>query len=228
MVTFKRNKKTKDSDSMDVEKKKASKPEDSKVSILQLFRFSTTKEKILMLIALICSAGSGALQPFSILIYGQYINNLSGSLNEPSNLLNQTAPVIRTMALMATGVLVTAYVSNALWISIGESQTRRIRTLYVHSVLRQDLAWFDKAEEGSLTTRLATDTQLIQDGISEKFGQLVMLIAQFIGGFLVAFIKGNYVDQFMPCHNAKCMPSAIPSGAKCVPKKEKIVTILIL
>lgn len=36
--------------------------------------------------------------------------------------------------------------------------------LYLHNVLRQDMGWFDKAEQGSLTTRLAADTQTIQDG----------------------------------------------------------------
>lgn len=191
MSIFKRKNKNEDSTSAETEKKKEKKTKEFKVSILQLFRFATIKEKLMILIALIGSAGSGALQPVSILIYGQYINNLSGSLSDTSNLLNLTSPVIHTMALMGTGVLVAAYISNAFWIATGEAQTRRIRALYVHSVLRQDMSWFDKADEGSLTTRLATDTQLIQDGISEKFGQLVMLISQFAGGFIVAFIKGK-------------------------------------
>jgi ABC-type multidrug transport system fused ATPase/permease subunit len=206
MSIFKRKTKQQNSTSLDVDKNKEKKPKTSKVSLFQLFRFATTTEKIMILIALIGSAGSGALQPVSILIYGQYIGNLSGSLGDPSNLLNLTAPVIRTMALMATAVLIAAYVSNAFWIATGEAQTRRIRTLYVHSVLRQDMGWFDKADEGSLTTRLATDTQLIQDGISEKFGQLVMLISQFIGGFVVAFIKGKIHILMLANCFAKCLP----------------------
>lgn len=31
------------------------------------------------------------------------------------------------------------------------------------------MGWFDKAEEGSLTTRLAADTQLIQDGYASWY-----------------------------------------------------------
>jgi ATP-binding cassette subfamily B (MDR/TAP) protein 1 len=62
--------------------------------------------------------------------------------------------------------------------------------MYVHSILRQDMGWFDKAEEGSLTTRLAADTNLIQDGISEKFGILIQCFAQFTAGFVIAFVKG--------------------------------------
>ncbi|KAI9478105.1 MAG: P-loop containing nucleoside triphosphate hydrolase protein [Benjaminiella poitrasii] len=178
---------TKD-DTKKEDKKKNKK--DPSVSILQLFRFATPLERIMIITAIIFSAGSGALQPISIIIFGSYINNMTTVIDDYSQLLKDTLPVIYTMAYMGTAVLVAAYISNCFWILTGENQTRRIRTMYVHSVLRQDMSWFDKAAEGSLTTRLATDTQLIQDGISEKFGRFVMLLAQFIAGFVVAFIKG--------------------------------------
>ncbi|KAL9555441.1 hypothetical protein MBANPS3_002351 [Mucor bainieri] len=166
------------------------KPKEPSVSIWQLFRFATPIERLMILIAIICSAGSGAMQPISIIIYGSYISNVTSSLTDYSQLLESTLPVIHTMAYMGTAVLVASYISNCFWIVTGENQARRIRGLYVHSVLRQDMSWFDMAEEGSLTTRLANDTQLIQEGISEKFGQFVMLLSQFIAGFVVAFIKG--------------------------------------
>lgn len=171
--------------------KKAKKPKQPMVSMLKLFRFATVKERFMIIAAIIFSAGAGALQPVSILIYGQFINNITGSLSDTSNLLNNTLPVIHIMVIMATVALVAAYISNCLWVLTGESQTRRIRSLYLHSVLRQDMSWFDAAADGSLNTRLASDTQLIQDGISEKFGQFVTLFAQFVAGFVVAFVKGT-------------------------------------
>lgn len=173
------------------EKPKYKREKGPAVSMLQLFRFSTPKERVLLVLAFIFSIGSGALQPVSILIYGTFINNLTGSLNDPSSLLETTLPVIHIMAYMGTASLIAAYLSNCLWVMTGESQTRRIRSLYLHSVLKQDMSWFDKAADGSLNTRLASDTQLIQDGISEKMGLLVQLVAQFIGGFVVAFVKGK-------------------------------------
>lgn len=170
--------------------KKGKKLKAPMVSMFRLFRFATTKEKFLILGAIIFSAGSGALQPISILIYGQFINNLTASLNDTSNLLNETLPVIKIMAYMGTASLIAAYLANCLWILTGEGQTRRIRSLYLNSVLKQDMGWFDASEDGSLNTRLASDTQIIQDGISEKFGQFVQLLAQFVAGLIVAFIKG--------------------------------------
>lgn len=46
---------------------------------------------------------------------------------------------------------------------------QEIRQRYVRSILRQDIGWHDKAEDGSLTTRLSLDTQMIQDGIGTHF-----------------------------------------------------------
>lgn len=177
-----------------MKEKKEKKPS---VSVFKLFRFSTPKERVMIFLATILSVGSGAMLPVSIIIYGQFISNLTGSLSDISQLLPLTLPVIRVMAYMATAVLAASYISQSFWIVTGENQTRRIRSMYVHAVLRQDMSWFDKSVEGSHITRLANDTQLIQEGISEKFGQFVMLLAQFIAGFVVAFIKGlNYISQY--------------------------------
>lgn len=173
--------------------KKGKKPKQPMVSMTRLFRFATKKEKVLIVIAIICSAGAGALQPIAILIYGNFINNLTASLSDPTNLVENVLPVIHLMVILGSVAMVAAYISNCLWVLTGESQTRRIRSLYLNSVLKQDMSWFDAAKDGSLNTRLASDTQIVQDGISEKYGQFVTLIAQFTAGFVVALIRGKII-----------------------------------
>ncbi|KAL9540007.1 hypothetical protein MBANPS3_009935 [Mucor bainieri] len=170
--------------------KKDKKQKAPSVSVFRLFRFATWKERLMICIAIICSAGTGALQPVSILIYGSFISTLTNSLSDTSQLVDTTLPLIHTMVYMGTASLVAAYISTCFWILTGESQARRIRSLYLKSVLHQDMSWFDQSKEGSLNTRLASDTQLIQDGISEKAGLLISFFAQFVGGFVVAFVKG--------------------------------------
>lgn len=78
-------------------------------------------------------------------------------------------------------------VSNLLFVN-PLSQTRRIRFKYLNSIMRQEAAWFDKSSEGSLTTRLTTESQLIQEGISEKFGLFVVCMAQLLSGFITALV----------------------------------------
>lgn len=174
------------------ENKKKKKEKQPSVPIYKLFRFASKLDLLMILISMIFSAGTGALQPAVILIFGNFLSNIQTAMmdNPKGPLLPYVYDLILTFVYMGTASLVAAYIAQCFWIMTGENQTRRIRQRYVHAILRQDLSWFDKAEEGSLTTRLATDTQLIQDGISEKFGVFLQCLAAFITGFVIAFVKG--------------------------------------
>jgi ABC-type multidrug transport system fused ATPase/permease subunit len=173
-------------------KKKEKKEKEPAVPLYKIFRFATPLELFLIIISSILSAGIGAMQPVSTIIFGNFIGT-AGSVvlgGDLSTLVSSTHNLILIFVYMGTAVIAGAYITNSLWIIIGERQARRIRSRYVHAIMRQEMGWFDKAEDGSLNTRLAADTQLIQDGISEKFGLLVMCIGQFVAGIIVAFIEG--------------------------------------
>lgn len=169
--------------------KKQKKPKDT-VPILKLFQFASKIDILLILIASVTSAASGAIQPLSIIFFGDVLKKMGEAIMKNKNIMDEAMPVVKIYVYMGVGVLAASYLSNCLWILTGESQTRRIRQLYVHSILRQDMSWFDKAEEGSLSTRLAADIGLVQEGISERFGQAIMGTSQFITGCVVAFYKG--------------------------------------
>ncbi|KAI9011907.1 putative ABC transporter protein [Phycomyces nitens] len=170
-----------------LKRKKKKKPA---VPVHKLFSFASPLDFVLISIACICSAGIGAIHPASIIFFGAFLENLTEQLSNPTDLLNATMPLILIYVYIGTGTLVAAYIARACWTITGENQTRRIRQRYMHAVLRQDMSWFDRSEDGSLTTRLVSDTQLVQDGISEKFGDLITGVAQFVCGIVVAFVKG--------------------------------------
>lgn len=51
----------------------------------------------------------------------------------------------------------------------GERQAARIRGLYLKTILRQDVAFFDKeTNTGEVVGRMSGDTVLIQDAMGEK------------------------------------------------------------
>lgn len=64
-----------------------------------------------------------------------------------------------------------------------------MRRYFLKSILNQDVQFFDKNETGDLTTRLASDTALYQEGISEKWGLGVAYSVTFVTGFIIGFIK---------------------------------------
>ncbi|KAK6162948.1 hypothetical protein DH2020_002789 [Rehmannia glutinosa] len=79
----------------------------------------------------------------------------------------------------------------ACWMITGERQSARIRRLYLKTILRQDIAYFDQeVSTGEVIGRMSGDTILIQDAIGEKVGKFVQVVAAFLGGFVIAFVKG--------------------------------------
>ncbi len=51
--------------------------------------------------------------------------------------------------------------------------------------MRQNIAFFDKLGAGEITTRITADTNLVQDGISEKVGLTLAAVATFITAFVI-------------------------------------------
>lgn len=65
----------------------------------------------------------------------------------------------------------------ASWMVTGERQAARIRGLYLKTILRQDIAFFDtETTTGEVIGRMSGDTILIQDAMGEKVNCLSFLL----------------------------------------------------
>jgi len=90
---------------------------------------------------------------------------------------------------LAIGEFVTIYICTVGFIYTGEHITGKIREQYLAAILRQNIAFFDKLGAGEMTTRITADTNLVQDGISEKIALTLTAMATFVTAFVIAFIK---------------------------------------
>ncbi|CAL4949383.1 unnamed protein product [Urochloa decumbens] len=92
---------------------------------------------------------------------------------------------------LAIGSGLASTLQVSCWTITGERQAARIRALYLMAILRQDIAFFDmEMSTGQVVERMAGDTFLIQDAIGEKVGKSIQLLSTFIGGFIIAFVRG--------------------------------------
>ncbi|TYJ04953.1 hypothetical protein E1A91_A12G130200v1 [Gossypium mustelinum] len=92
----------------------------------------------------------------------------------------------------------------------GERQAARIRGLYLKTILRQDIAFFDvETNTGEVVGRMSGDTVLIQDAMGEKVGKVLQLLSTFFGGFTIAFVKGWLLTLVM----LSSIPLLVLSGA---------------
>lgn len=90
---------------------------------------------------------------------------------------------------MGIGEFFTVYYSTVVFIYTGEHISAKIREQYLAAILRQNIAFFDKLGAGEVTTRITADTNLIQEGISEKIALTLTSITTFITAFVIGFIK---------------------------------------
>ncbi|PNT72656.1 hypothetical protein BRADI_2g47410v3 [Brachypodium distachyon] len=61
---------------------------------------------------------------------------------------------------------------------------------------------------GKIVSRMSGDTVLVQDAIGEKVGKFLQLVASFLGGFAVAFVKGWLLSLVM----LACIPPVVIAG----------------
>ncbi|KAF3326657.1 MDR-like ABC transporter [Carex littledalei] len=188
--------------------KEESKGAEGKVSIFKMFQFADGFDGLLMVVGSIAALANGISQPMMTFIFGQIIDAFGGATS--SDVLNRVNSAVLNFVYLAIGTGIAATLQVACWTMTGERQATRIRAMYLKSVLRQDIAYFDKEmTTGKVTGRISSDTVLIQDAIGEKVGKCVQLVATFIGGFVVAFIKGWLLSLVM----LSSIPPVVIAGA---------------
>ncbi|KAI4726474.1 multidrug resistance protein [Aureobasidium sp. EXF-10728] len=163
-----------------------------KVTYFMLFRYATLNDKILMALSAISSIIGGALLPLMTIVFGGLTTTFNRFfLHEiGSDKLNSEISRFSLYFLyLAIGEFVFVYIATAGFLYTGEHISGKIRQNFLQAILRQNIAFFDQLGAGEITTRITSDTNLVQDGISEKVGLTLTAIATFITAFVVSFIK---------------------------------------
>jgi ATP-binding cassette, subfamily B (MDR/TAP), member 1 len=103
----------------------------------------------------------------------------------------QTALSTQTLKFVYLAVVefVTIYTSTVGFIYTGEHITQKFRSRYLAAIMRQNMAYFDQLGAGEITTRITSDMDLIQDGISEKIGLTLAAVATMSSAFVIALVK---------------------------------------
>lgn len=181
------------------------------VSYWTLFRYATRNDLIIISISAVCAIIGGAIMPLMTVscdayeqffrgawlmgvkvIFGQltgvFTSFFQGTLS--AHAFNAKLGHFTLYFLyLAIGEFVSIYVCTVGFIYTGEHITQKVREQYLAAILRQNIAFFDKIGAGEITTRITADTNLVQDGISEKIALTLTAAATFAAAFIIAFIK---------------------------------------
>jgi len=238
------------------------------ISYFQLFRYASTKEKIMIFIGILGSVVQGATLPLMIKSMGSMINvfvslvvnttfkkitgiddevalgelvdiivkknftlgiqsfsekypeiNLQDLLknyqesdyNNYSFDANQNSFEFKTMdaifdeiykfILILAIVGIVSFIASFFYYAFlnitALSQTTKIRSLVFNSLLKQEIAWHEKTSPGELSSRIISDTIIIEEGLGQKLGILVQNIFTFVFCIVLAFTSGWKLTLYM-------------------------------
>ncbi|KAL5700603.1 ABC-type xenobiotic transporter [Ranunculus cassubicifolius] len=163
------------------------------VPFYKLFSFVDSKDICLMVIGTIAAVANGMSSPLMTLFLGDAIDAFGKNENN-DNTLHAVTKISLRFVYLAIGSGLASTLQVACWMITGERQAARMRSLYLQTILRQDVAFFDKeTNTGEVIGRMSGDTVLIQSAM----------------GFIIAFIKGWLLALVM----LSCIPPLVICGA---------------
>ncbi|KAJ8291016.1 hypothetical protein GJAV_G00020440 [Gymnothorax javanicus] len=181
----------------DISDAKEEKPKEKleMVSPIAIFRYADGLDILLMVVGLLMAMANGAVLPAMALVFGDMTDSFVDDAKNTSFTSNETLGDQLTRyaiyySIMGAIVMVAAYLQVALWTLAAGRQVKRLRKLFFHAIIQQEIGWFDVNETGELNTRLTDDIYKINEGIGDKLGMLVQSFTSFLTGFVVGFIKG--------------------------------------
>ncbi|KAL7911423.1 P-loop containing nucleoside triphosphate hydrolase protein [Trichoderma velutinum] len=162
------------------------------VNYFTLYRYADVWDCLIITISALCAIAAGAILPLLSILFGQLTSAFQRiSLNTIAyhDFEAQLNKNVLYFVYIGIAEFATVYVSTVGFIYTGEHITQKIRQEYLKAILRQNIAYFDNLGAGEITTRITADTNLIQDGISQKIGLTLTAIATFITAFIIAYVK---------------------------------------
>jgi hypothetical protein len=183
-----------------------------KVTMGELFRFQTKWEKAFNAAGLLCAIVSGAAQPLMTVVFGSLTTSftsyfamvLNGSSPEvlaraKADVTAQTNKNALYLLYIGIGIAVTTYIYEWAFTTSAEKTAKRVRESYYASVMRQNVAYFDKLGAGEVATRIETDCHLVQDGVGDKIPISMSFVSMFFSGFIIAFVRNWLLAIALSC-----------------------------
>ncbi|EFJ23178.1 hypothetical protein SELMODRAFT_103646 [Selaginella moellendorffii] len=160
------------------------------VPFLDLFKYADAFDFLLIAAGSLGAIANGLAIPAMILTRGHIIDSFGRPQLQASQIKDQIFANAQVFVYIALGAWIASYLELSCWMRAGERQAKRIRTAYLRSVLRQNVAYFDtNVTTGDVVNSISTDAFLVQEAISEKTGSFIRNATQFLGCYLVGFTQ---------------------------------------
>ncbi|KAG8190233.1 hypothetical protein JTE90_011954 [Oedothorax gibbosus] len=169
------------------------------VKFCSLFRYSSCFDKILMAIGILAAIMGGATTPGLNLIFGhiidkfiQYdmsIKNMTNETMTTDEFLHSTGILCALTAAFGVASMFCNYIMVSCFTLAAVNQAFKIKNMFMSSILKQDIGWYDTTEKEDFASRITGDLTRIQDGLGEKVCICISLISTLIIIVVTAMIS---------------------------------------
>ncbi len=151
----------------------------SALGIRRLFSLAAQEKKALTigLIALAISSGSSLLAPY-------LIRQMIDGLTQGGGRAVVDRMALTLLAVFAVSGLFTATRAYSFNVA-GERVVARLRAQLYEALMRQEVAFFDERRTGELTSRLASDTTVLQNAVTTNISMLLRFGSMGIGALVI-------------------------------------------
>lgn len=149
-----------------------------------ILEFSDLKDCLCMGLGIFTAVMSGANQPAQLIVFGSILNAFNASSS--ADISAKVSFLALIYFILGIQIWVTNFIQTAAMSYSSGNQTKRIRERFFSSLLKQNISFFDKNDQGVLATSVMETTLLIQEGLGEKLALGIQFLCSFVFGLLVA------------------------------------------
>ena len=163
-----------------------------KIGFFSLYRYASSLDIFILIIASLAAIVGGAALPVFTVLFGQLTSSFQKITIDAisfDHFNHELTKNVFYFIYLGVGELVTISIATIGFVYTGDHVVQKIRIEYLRAILRQNIAFFDSLGPGEITSRITADTNLIQDGISEKVALALTGLSTFVAAFIIAYIK---------------------------------------
>jgi ATP-binding cassette subfamily B (MDR/TAP) protein 1 len=113
------------------------------IKFSHFFKYATKRDRFLIALGSIGAVLCGVLMPSISIVMGS-ITNTFNPTNSPEDILHTMRNLAIYITLLGIGVWIFGYIYYAFWQHMAENVAFDLRSMYLHRILEQEIAFFEK------------------------------------------------------------------------------------
>ena len=190
-----------------------------KISPFHLYYHISGKFEIFLMIAgAIFTIGAGCTGALISVLLGDTINDFSSTAEienlpeiEYKKIMDNIEPSINKMVkkylIIGALLFICNFCMMFFWAYSSLRQMHWMKINYFYLILRQEQGWFDENNAFEFATKVQAQLEQIEMGVGDRFGQIILMLAELVSGFIVGFISSWKLTLVLLC----CAPIIIGS-----------------